>query len=72
MRTATFGRPRCEDLRVGDAIRTSGRTVTEADLVAFGTLTGDLHRQHMDESWAASRHFGTRVAHGMLRRPQPA
>lgn len=45
---------------------TAGRTITESDLVAFASLTGDWHPQHADAEWAADGHFGARVAHGML------
>jgi 3-hydroxybutyryl-CoA dehydratase len=43
-----------------------GRTVTEADVVAFAALTGDWHPQHADAEWAAQSAFGERIAHGML------
>lgn len=43
-----------------------GRTITEADVVQFAALTGDLHPQHTDAAWAAGSRFGERVAHGML------
>ena len=43
-----------------------GRTVTEADVVAFAGLTGDFHPQHVDAEWAAGSVFGERVAHGLL------
>lgn len=43
-----------------------GRTVTEADVVAFSALTGDWHPQHSDAKWAAGSAFGERIAHGML------
>ena len=43
-----------------------GRTITEADVVQFAALTGDLHPQHTDAAWAAESRFGERVAHGML------
>lgn len=45
---------------------THGRTITEADVVAFAALTGDRHPQHTDAPWAAQSQFGQRVAHGML------
>ncbi len=45
---------------------TSGRTITEADIVAFSALTGDHHPQHTDAEWAEAGPFGERVAHGML------
>lgn len=43
-----------------------GRTITEADVVAFSALTGDHHPAHTDAEWAAQGQFGERVAHGML------
>lgn len=45
---------------------TRGRTITEADVVAFSALTGDHHPQHTDAEWAEAGPFGERVAHGML------
>ncbi|MBA2566415.1 MAG: MaoC family dehydratase N-terminal domain-containing protein [Thermoleophilaceae bacterium] len=55
-----------DELRIGDEQTTTGRTVTEADIVAFGALTGDLNPLHLDREWAARSQFGERVAHGML------
>lgn len=55
-----------DDLERGSAFTTRGRTITEADVVAFATLTGDLHPQHVDAAWAAESRFGRRIAHGML------
>src|SRR5205085_10637029 len=55
-----------EELEPGAAFVTRGRTITEADVVAFATLTGDLHPQHVDAAWAAESRFGRRIAHGML------
>jgi acyl dehydratase len=51
---------------VGAELTTRGRTITEADLVSFSSLTGDWHPQHADAEWAARGRFGERVAHGML------
>ncbi|MDQ3647217.1 MAG: dehydratase [Actinomycetota bacterium] len=45
---------------------TRGRTITEADVVAFSGLTGDYHPQHTDAVWAEAGPFGGIVAHGML------
>lgn len=53
-------------LREGDAFATGRRTVTEADVLAFARLTGDLHPQHVDRLHSESGHFGEPVAHGML------
>lgn len=55
-----------DELRVGDELTTVGRTVTEADIVSFGVLTGDLNPVHLDREWAARSQFGERIAHGML------
>ena len=52
--------------RVGATTTSSGRTITEADLVSFSALTGDWHPQHSDAEWASRGRFGERVAHGML------
>jgi 3-hydroxybutyryl-CoA dehydratase len=51
---------------VGEELNSSGRTITEADLVSFSSLTGDWHPQHADAEWAGAGRFGERVAHGML------
>ncbi len=55
-----------DDLQVGDEATSSGRTVTETDLVAFGSLTGDLHPLHVDREWAERSPFGERIAQGLL------
>jgi 3-hydroxybutyryl-CoA dehydratase len=47
-------------------MESSGRTVTEYDVVSFASLTGDWHPQHADAAWAAESPFGRRIAHGML------
>src|SRR3954453_21206432 len=53
-------------LAVGDSFVTRGRTVTEADVVSFACLSGDMHPQHTDAAWATHSPFGERIAHGML------
>jgi 3-hydroxybutyryl-CoA dehydratase len=45
---------------------TRSRTITEADLVLFAGLSGDLNPVHMDAVYAARSRFGGRIAHGML------
>ncbi len=55
-----------EDLEVGARHVSRGRTISEADVVSFATLTGDFHPQHTDAVWAAQSLFGERIAHGML------
>jgi len=53
-------------LEAGGTFGSRGRTITEADIVAFSALTGDWHPQHSDAVWAAESVFGERIAHGML------
>src|SRR6478609_1463624 len=54
------------DLHVGMSFRSPGRTITDADLVAFSGLTGDYSEVHTSDVYARSSQFGRRVAHGML------
>jgi acyl dehydratase len=57
---------RYADLFVGMAFRSPGRTITDADLVAFAGLTGDYSELHTSDVYAQNSQFGRRVAHGML------
>ena len=54
------------DLHVGMSFRSPGRTITDADLVAFAGLTGDYSELHTSDVYAKSSEVGRRVAHGML------
>ena len=53
-----------EELQVGDSLNTHRRTVTEADVVNFGCISGDHFYAHFDELAAKDSLFGKRVAHG--------
>lgn len=53
-----------EDLAIGECLVTHRRTVTEADIVNFGCLSGDHFYAHFDEEAATNSLFGKRVAHG--------
>jgi oxepin-CoA hydrolase/3-oxo-5,6-dehydrosuberyl-CoA semialdehyde dehydrogenase len=53
-----------EDLTIGEALTTHRRTVTEADIVNFGSLSGDHFYAHFDEVAAKESMFGKRIAHG--------
>ena len=53
-----------EDLAVGDSLLTHRRTVGEADIVAFGGISGDYFYMHFDEIAAKESPFGKRIAHG--------
>src|SRR5690606_21898856 len=53
-----------EELQIGETWTTHRRTVTEADIVNFGCLSGDHFYAHFDEAAAKESLFGKRVAHG--------
>lgn len=54
-----------DDVEVGRK-HTLARTMTAADVDAFGHLSGDLNPLHMDEEFAARTPFKRRVVHGLL------
>lgn len=53
-----------DDLAVGDSLLTHRRTVSEADIVNFGGVSGDYFYMHFDEIAARDTQFGKRIAHG--------
>jgi oxepin-CoA hydrolase/3-oxo-5,6-dehydrosuberyl-CoA semialdehyde dehydrogenase len=53
-----------DDLQIGETLITHRRTVTEADIVNFGCISGDHFYAHFDEIAAKDSFFGQRVAHG--------
>ncbi|HEV7816016.1 MAG TPA: phenylacetic acid degradation bifunctional protein PaaZ [Janthinobacterium sp.] len=53
-----------EDLKPGDSLLTHRRTVGEADITAFGGISGDYFYMHFDEIAARESQFGKRIAHG--------
>lgn len=55
-----------EDYEIGHARQTTGRTITEADIVLHAGQTGDFFPHHMDAAWCATQDFGQRIAHGTL------
>jgi acyl dehydratase len=55
-----------EEFEIDQSITSVGRTVTEADIVAFAALSNDWTRIHTDAEYAAQHPFGQRVAHGLL------
>jgi len=55
-----------EDYVVGAQRNTTGRTITEADIVLHAGQTGDFYPHHMDEEWCRTQPFGRRIAHGTL------
>jgi 3-hydroxybutyryl-CoA dehydratase len=54
-----------EDLSVGQSAM-FGKTVTEADIMAFAGVSGDTNPIHLHEGFAKGTRFGQRIAHGML------
>lgn len=54
-----------EELTVGQSAEFT-KTVTEADVVLYAGITGDLNPAHIDEVSAKAGQFGGRIAHGML------
>jgi acyl dehydratase len=55
-----------EDFEAGQLHTTSGRTITEADVVIHAGQTGDFYPHHMDAEWCRTQPFGQRMAHGTL------
>ncbi len=55
-----------EDHEIGSGRQSSGRTITEADIVLHAGQTGDFYPHHMDAEWCKTQAFGQRVAHGTL------
>ena len=53
-----------EDLAIGESLLTHRRTVSEADIVNFGGISGDYFYMHFDELAAKETAFGQRIAHG--------
>ncbi len=53
-----------DELRVGESLLTHRRTVTEADIVNFGGVSGDYFYMHFDDIAARDTDFGRRIAHG--------
>jgi acyl dehydratase len=55
-----------EDYAVGAQRTTSGRTITETDVVFHAGHTGDYFPHHVDTEFARETPFGQRVAHGTM------
>jgi len=54
-----------EKLKLGDTAQFS-KTVSETDIYLFAGITGDFNPAHVDEEYAKSTFFKTRIAHGIL------
>lgn len=55
-----------EDYVVGAQRLTSGRTITETDIVIHAGHTGDFFPHHVDAEFARKTQFGQRIAHGTM------
>ena len=55
-----------EEFLLGETRITSGRTITEADIVLHAGQTGDFYPHPMDAEFCATQSFGQRIAHGTL------
>jgi len=53
------------EINVGDKASYS-RTVTEADVLLFGGVSGDLNPAHFNEEYSKNTIFKGRITHGML------
>jgi acyl dehydratase len=54
------------DVEVGQAWESPGRTVTEADIVNFAGISGDFNPIHVDHDFAKNTPFRRPIAHGLL------
>ena len=55
-----------DEFQISEARISSGRTITEADIVLHAGQTGDFYPHHMDAEFCATQPFGQRMAHGTL------
>lgn len=55
-----------EDIKIGEKYVSSGRTITECDLVIFAGMSADYNPLHTDSEYARKSMFGGRIAHGAL------
>jgi len=56
---------RLTDLHLGDQAKTT-KQFFEADVIAYAKVSGDANPAHLDEEYAKTTFFKTRVVHGML------
>jgi acyl dehydratase len=55
-----------DDVAIGQEWESTGRTVTETDVVNYAGLSGDFNPIHIDHEFARQTPFGRPIAHGML------
>ncbi len=54
-----------DDIKVGDSAEFV-KTVSETDIYLYAGITGDFNPAHVNEAYAETTFFKTRIAHGML------
>jgi len=55
-----------EEFEIGQRFYSTGRTITENDIVSFAGLSGDYNQIHTDAQYAENTPYGQRIAHGLL------
>ncbi len=55
-----------DDFAVGIKYTTSGRTITESDLILFSEISGVYSPLHLDEEYCKKTIYKKRIAHGPL------
>jgi len=55
-----------ENYELNSVRQTTGRTITETDIVIHAGQTGDFFPHHMDAEWCKSQSYKQRIAHGTL------
>jgi acyl dehydratase len=55
-----------EDYVIDHTRTSTGRTITETDIVMHAGQTGDFYPHHMDAEWCKTQDFKQRIAHGTL------
>ncbi|MDR0284480.1 MAG: MaoC family dehydratase [Propionibacteriaceae bacterium] len=54
-----------DQISVGDSASVE-KTISESDVYLFAGITGDLNPAHVNQAFAETTKFGTRIVHGML------
>ena len=54
-----------DEIQIGDKASFS-KTITETDVYLFAGISGDFNPLHVDEEYAKTTEFKTRIAHGGL------
>lgn len=55
-----------DGVEVGQRFTSSGRTITETDIVNFAGVTGDYDPLHVDQEYCRQTPYGQPIAHGMF------